>query len=128
MGGGYGSGGMSSAMGAEAYSGKSGLSGSGAMSSGQGMMAGGGSGPPGASGGYPGASGGYPGASGQGGGAGQITMSGPLLAEETKEKIQVIDRTDFVVQFVWIPTLEKDRKEVDPRPDVEEGADTKKAK
>jgi hypothetical protein len=34
----------------------------------------------------------------------------------------------FVVQFVWIPTLEKDRPSTDPRPPVteEEAAATKK--
>jgi len=57
-------------------------------------------------------------------GTNQIGLSGPLLEEQQKEKIQFIDRTDFVVQFVWIPTLEKARKLTDPRPPVAEGADT----
>ena len=87
----------------------------------------------GGAGGYPGmpggGSGGYPGISGGGvDGAGQIGLNGPLLAEQQKEKIQIIDRTDFVIQFVWIPTLEKNRKEVDPRPLVAEGTDTAKKK
>jgi len=76
-----------------------------------------------------GGAGGYPGMAGGGvDGAGQIGRNGPMLAEQQKEKVQIIDRTDFVVQFVWIPTLEKIRKEVDPRPQVAEGADTSKKK
>ncbi len=109
-------------------------------------MSGGGAGgypgmPGGGAGGYPGmdggegggysgmpsgGAGGFPGMAGGRGGAGtnQIALSGPLLKEQQKEKIQYIDRTDFVVQFVWIPTLEKGRKEVDPRPPVAETAET----
>ena len=84
-------------------------------------MSGGGGGYPGMSGG----GGGYPGMTGGGAaGTNQIGLSGPLLEEQQKEKIQFIDRTDFVVQFVWIPTLEKARKLTDPRPPVAEGADT----
>jgi len=68
---------------------------------------------PGAAGGagsYPGAAGGYPGTSGgQAGGA-----PGVMLAGEERAKIQKVGRTDFVVQFIWIPIL-KNREDVDPR-------------
>ena len=58
----------------------------------------------------------------------QVALKGPLLAGDEKQKIRIIDRTDFVVQFVWIPTLEKDRPSTDPRPPVteEEAAASKK--
>lgn len=57
------------------------------------------------------------------GGVGGVGTTGPLLAETEMKEIKMIDRTDFVVQFVWIPTLEDDRKDVDPRPAVVEGTD-----
>ncbi|MCX7386242.1 MAG: type IV pilus assembly protein PilM [Planctomycetales bacterium] len=83
---------------------------------GQGMMQGAGAGRMSAPGGA-----GFQGKTGEGtGGNGQIEHNGPLLAEQQIQKIQEIDRTDFVIQFVWIPTLEKDRKDVDPRPAVVE--------
>ena len=47
-----------------------------------------------------------------------------MLAGEEREKVQRIGRTDFVVQFIWIPTLEKDRKTVDPR-SLKAGVDEK---
>jgi hypothetical protein len=65
----------------------------------------------------------FPGGAGGIAGADQIGLKGPLLAEQQREKIQEITRTDFVVQFIWLPTLEKDRKAEDPRPPVPEGAD-----
>lgn len=85
------------------------------MGGGKGMLAG--------AGGYPGGAGGAGGAGGYLGGAAdgsQIASKGPFLAGDEKQKIRFIDRTDFVVQFVWIPTLEKDRKDADPRPPVSE--------
>ncbi len=132
-GGGYGSGqgmmqgpgGKSLGMGGGGAGKSSGMPGGGAGKS-SGMPGGGAgkySGMPGGGGGGGGA-GGYPGMAGGGGaGTNQIGLSGPLLEEQQKEKIQYIDRTDFVVQFVWIPTLEKARKEVDPRPPVAETAE-----
>jgi type IV pilus assembly protein PilM len=52
--------------------------------------------------------------------------TGPLLAESEKEKIQIIDKTNFVVQFIWIPTLDKPelRPDVDPRATVVEETTT----
>ncbi len=85
---------------------------------------GGGAGYPGGGAGYPGEAGGNPGMNGgaRGGAANgdQIALKGPLLAGDEKQKVRIIDRTDFVVQFVWIPTLEKDRPSTDPRPPVTE--------
>ena len=65
--------------------------------------------------GYSGSPGGFPGAVGGIPGIGRPELKGPLLADSEKERILVIDRTDFVVQFVWIPTLEKARLPADPR-------------
>ncbi len=125
--GGYGSGQGMMNSGGEGYSGAApGYPGS----------AGGSEGTPGGAAGYPGMSGGasgargrgagaagFPGAAGEIAGADQIGLKGPVLAEQQKEKIQTITRTDFVVQFIWLPTLEKDRKAEDPRPPVSEVAD-----
>ncbi len=71
------------------------------MSSGKGGMA------PGAPGG------GQTGAAGPG--------AGPVFAEQEKKEIQQIERTDFVVQFIWTRTLERDRKPEDPRKATAEG-------
>ena len=114
-----GAGGYTGGDGAEGGGDAEGIGG-GTYGGGQGMLQGAGSGSPGMGGG--GASG-FPGMGGGAAGGGQIGQGGPLLAEQQKEKIQMIDRTDFVVQFVWLPTLEKDRKETDPRPPVAEDAD-----
>jgi type IV pilus assembly protein PilM len=119
MGGMGGMGGMSSYMGGGESSDMPSLD--------EGMTGGGGY--PGGGSGSPGGSGGYPGMNnGAAENGNQIAMKGPLLAEDEKEKIRIIDRTDFVVQFVWIPTLEKDRPSTDPRPLVteEEAAKNKK--
>ena len=110
-------------------SGSLGMPGSGGADGSLGMPGGGAGMPGGGAGMRGGGAGGYPGMSGGGaGGAGQIGLSGPLLAEQQKLKVEVIDRTDFVVQFVWLPTLEKGRKDVDPRPPVAEDADAAKKK
>jgi hypothetical protein len=81
---------------------------------------------PGASG-YPGAEGvgAYPGAEGVGGvGTGQVPGGkGPIFKEAEKKELKVIDRTDFVVQFIWTPTVERDRKETDPRAPVSTGTE-----
>ncbi len=61
-------------------------------------------------GGYP--EGGLPG----GPGGGQIPGGkGLTFKKNEKQAVRIIDRTDFIVQFVWVPTIERDRKEVDPR-------------
>lgn len=70
---------------------------------------------PGSAGGYPGSAGGYPGAAG---GAAAGVGTGVLLAGEERAEIQQIGRTEFVVQFIWIPTLADDRKPEDPRQPV----------
>ena len=41
--------------------------------------------------------------------------NGPMFRESEKEAGKIIDRSDFVVQFIWIPTIERDRKAEDPR-------------
>jgi type IV pilus assembly protein PilM len=77
--------------------------------------------------GYAGAEGpgAFPGAPGVGGvGTGQIPGGkGPIFKEAEKKELKVIDRTDFVVQFIWIPTVERDRKDADPRAPVSTGTD-----
>lgn len=58
---------------------------------------------------------------GRGPGLGAGTMpgvqgqQGPVFSEKEKKEIQIIDRTDFVVQFIWVPTIERERKAEDPR-------------
>ena len=77
--------------------------------------------------GYAGAEGpgAFPGAPGAGGvGSGQNPGGkGPIFKEAEKKQLKVIDRTDFVVQLIWIPTVERDRKDVDPRAPVSAGTD-----
>ncbi|MEZ6061161.1 MAG: type IV pilus assembly protein PilM [Planctomycetaceae bacterium] len=74
-------------------------------------------------GGYPG--GGYPGGGGMPGpgygGAGMGRQLGPVdsLEDEEGAKPTELERTDFVLQFVWIPTLPVDRKD---QPPASEGA------
>jgi len=48
-------------------------------------------------------------------GVGRPGMGGPVLADSEKKNMQIIEQTDFVVQFVWIPTLGKDRSDKDTR-------------
>lgn len=48
--------------------------------------------------------------------------AGPVFAEKEQKEIKVIDRTDFVVQFIWTRTLERERKAEDPRKATTEGA------
>jgi hypothetical protein len=38
-----------------------------------------------------------------------------VFEQKGQQAIQTLSRTDFVVQFVWIPTIERDRKDADPR-------------
>lgn len=40
---------------------------------------------------------------------------GPIFQQQEQKEIQILDRTDFVVQFIWTPTIERDRKTEDPR-------------
>ena len=80
-----------------------------------------------ASPGYPGTGvpGAYPGMEGGPGAAGgQVPgAKGPVFKEAEKKELKVIDRTDFVVQFIWTPTVERDRKDVDPRAPVSTGTE-----
>jgi type IV pilus assembly protein PilM len=77
----------------------------------------------------PGSSGGmstppYPGAAGGVGAAGQVPGStGPVFKEAEKKELKVVDRTDFVVQFIWTPTVERGRKDADPRVPATTGAE-----
>ena len=77
--------------------------------------------------GYAGAEGpgAFPGAPGAGGvGTEQVPGGkGPIFKEAEKKELKVIDRTDFVVQFIWIPTVERDRKDADPRVPVSTGTE-----
>ena len=58
--------------------------------------------------------GGVPGQAG--GEAGEVSgAQGPIFQQQEQQEIQILDRTDFVVQFIWIPTIERDRKPEDPR-------------
>ncbi len=74
---------------------------------------------------YPG--GGYAGSGGASGataGASQLPGGkGPVFKKAEKQATKVIDRTDFVVQFIWIPTVERDRKDADPRAPVSAGTE-----
>lgn len=47
--------------------------------------------------------------------------AGPVFAEKEQKEVRMIDRTDFVVQFIWTRTLERDRKAEDPRKATAEG-------
>ncbi|MFM7834966.1 MAG: hypothetical protein ACKPJD_24480, partial [Planctomycetaceae bacterium] len=115
------------------------LAGSGAglapgMGGGAGMMSGmgagmrSGMGPPGMGGGA--AMGpGKRGAPGAGGGAAgtdpnQLTgAQGPIFQQQEQKQIQILDRSDFVVQFIWSPTVERDRKPEDARVTAAAGTD-----
>jgi hypothetical protein len=60
---------------------------------------------------------GAPGAGGEGGAQdpNQLTgAQGPIFQQQEQKQVLVLDRSDFVVQFIWIPTLEP-RQDVDPR-------------
>lgn len=113
---------------------RAGSSGNGMMSSGggyPGMGAGGGGyeggGRGGGGGEYEGSSSGaeYPGTSGAGmGGRGTGPASlDPLEGglEDEKNEIRPIDKTDFVVQFAWVPILASERKENPPGTEGEGG-------
>ena len=51
-----------------------------------------------------------------GGNAGEVSgTQGPIFQQQEQKEIQILDRTDFVVQFIWTPTIERDRKPEDPR-------------
>jgi len=92
-----------------------------------GLAPGGPSGPPGLPGlpgggglpgGLPGAPGGLSGAPGIGGQNGENPVAGaggPVFEQKGQQAIQTLSRTDFVVQFIWTPTIERDRKNADPR-------------
>jgi type IV pilus assembly protein PilM len=75
---------------------------------------------------YTGGGAGYAGGPG-GGGVGALPQvpgaKGPVFKQSEKQQIQTVTRTDFVVQFVWIPTLERDRKVLDPRAPATSEAD-----
>ena len=58
---------------------------------------------------------GYPGSNGFPGAMQAPGSKGPIFKEQDKAQIRLIDRTDFVVQFIWVPTIERDRKVLDPR-------------
>jgi len=61
---------------------------------------------------------GAPGAGGEGtsNDPNQLTGSqGPIFQQQEQKQLQVLDRSDFVVQFIWTPTVERDRKPEDPR-------------
>ena len=84
-----------------------------------GMGGGAAMGPPGMGGGMMGP--GRRGAPGAGGDAAgtdpnQLTgAQGPIFQQQEQKQIQMLDRSDFVVQFIWTPTVERDRKPEDPR-------------
>ena len=61
---------------------------------------------------------GAPGAGGEGStnDPNQLTgAQGPIFQQQEQKQIQVLNRSDFVVQFIWTPTVERDRKPEDPR-------------
>jgi len=37
------------------------------------------------------------------------------FAEAEAKQLQLLERTSFVLQFAWVPTVERDRVEVSPR-------------
>ena len=37
------------------------------------------------------------------------------FAEAETKQLQLLERTSFVLQFAWVPTVERDRLEVSPR-------------
>jgi len=125
MGGGAG---MMSGMGAGMRSGMGppGMGGGAAMGP-PGMGGGAAMGPPGMAGGMMGP--GKRGAPGAGGGAAgtdpnQLTgAQGPIFQQQQQKQIQILDRSDFVVQFIWSPTVERDRKPEDPRVTAAAGTD-----
>jgi type IV pilus assembly protein PilM len=107
-----------------------GMSGGAGMMSGAGMRSG--MGPPGMAGGAamgpPGMGSGAgmmgPGKRGAPGAGGEGTSNdpnqlsgaqGPIFQQQEQKQLQVLDRSDFVVQFIWTPTVDRDRKPEDPR-------------
>jgi len=49
-------------------------------------------------------------------GSNEITgQQGPVFQEQQQQDIQVLERTDFIVQFIWKPSIERDRQDTDPR-------------
>jgi type IV pilus assembly protein PilM len=56
-----------------------------------------------------------PGMGGAGAGGGIGSGQGPMFKGKEKKEVKEVDRTDFIVQFIWIPTIERNRKEKDPR-------------
>lgn len=56
-----------------------------------------------------------PGMGGAGAGGGIGPGQGPMFKGKEKKEVKEVDRTDFIVQFIWIPTIERNRKEKDPR-------------
>jgi len=83
----------------------------------------GGGGLPGGLSGGPGGLSGPPGLGGPGGGNPVSGAGGPVFEEKTQQAIQTLSRTDFVVQFIWTPTITRDRKDVDPRTPPADAAD-----
>jgi hypothetical protein len=37
-----------------------------------------------------------------------------MFEEKKRGEVREVERTDFVVQFIWVPTIERDRKAEDP--------------
>jgi len=59
---------------------------------------------------------GMSGAGTAGGVPGQVPgAGGPVFGQKDSAEIRQIDRTDFIVMFIWIPTIERNRLEKDPR-------------
>jgi hypothetical protein len=83
----------------------------------------GGGGLPGGLPGAPGGLSGPPGLGGPGGGNPVSGAGGPVFEEKAQQAIQTLSRTDFVVQFIWTPTITRDRKDVDPRTPPPDAAD-----
>ena len=57
---------------------------------------------------------GYGGSSGAGGAPPAGAGANAIYEDETKAELQELDRTNFVVQFVWKPTIERDRQTQPP--------------